>query len=143
LKRLPVIVGLGGANAAGRISFHHAYRRLVIDRVGESDRARTYQSLAALMNLDRDPTLAETRAWIDANTLVRRVGLFDPTAVPWNRALSLQPAGAPFEFLLARRELPQHLPAGWLVTPHTDRDVRITVDATFDALLPDTRVIYC
>ncbi len=52
--RLPVIVGLGGINSAGRVSFHHAYRRLVVDVLGEADRNRTYASLARLMNLEAD-----------------------------------------------------------------------------------------
>ena len=31
MSKLPVIVGFGGINPAGRGSFHHAYNRLVID----------------------------------------------------------------------------------------------------------------
>ena len=29
MSRLPVIVGFGGYNAAGRSSFHHGFRRIV------------------------------------------------------------------------------------------------------------------
>ena len=52
MKRLPVIVGFGGINPAGRVSFHHAYRRMVIDGLDPGLQARTYASLAALMGLD-------------------------------------------------------------------------------------------
>ena len=48
---LPVIVGFGGVNSAGRVSFDHAYRRLVIDALPEAERSLAYQSLATLMNL--------------------------------------------------------------------------------------------
>jgi acetoacetyl-[acyl-carrier protein] synthase len=41
-SRLPVIVGFGGVNAAGRVSFHHAYRRMVIDALGEAESDGTY-----------------------------------------------------------------------------------------------------
>ena len=72
-KRLPIIAGFGGINGAGRASFNHAYRRLVIDVLREADRSRTYRSLARLMNLDSDPDQADVRRYIDAHTLVRRI----------------------------------------------------------------------
>ena len=31
MTALPVIVGMGGVNAAGRTSFHQGFRRIVID----------------------------------------------------------------------------------------------------------------
>ena len=31
MTALPVIVGMGGINAAGRTSFHQGYRRIVLD----------------------------------------------------------------------------------------------------------------
>ena len=79
--RLPVIVGFGGINPAGRASFDHAYRRLVIDALDEASRARTYRSLASLMNIHDDPDEVSTRAYIDAHTLIRRIELFDPNEV--------------------------------------------------------------
>ncbi|HNF09694.1 MAG TPA: hypothetical protein PLX36_10580, partial [Pseudomonadales bacterium] len=36
MVRLPVIVGFGGINPAGRSSFHHGYRRLVLDVLDET-----------------------------------------------------------------------------------------------------------
>ena len=77
LTRLPVIVGFGGINAAGRASFNHAYRRLVIETLDERARAETYRNLATLMNLSGDPDAAATRAHIDAHTLIRRIEHFD------------------------------------------------------------------
>ena len=63
MKRLPVIVGLGGINPAGRVSFHHGYKRLVLDALGSEEQDRTYASLATLMGLD-GPASADTRARI-------------------------------------------------------------------------------
>ena len=140
MSRLPVIVGFGGINPAGRISFHHAYSRLVVDALGEADRARTYRSLAALMNLQEDSEQPDTRRYIDDHTLIRRIELFDPEAIRWNREASLEAAGAPLEFVIARRQLPSALPDGWRVDEHDARSVKVTVSGTLKTLLPDRRV---
>ena len=140
MSRLPVIVGFGGINAAGRISFHHAYRRLVADALGEADRALTYRSLSTLMNLQEDPDRPETRTYIDDHTLIRRIELFDPETIRWNREASLAAAGAPLEFVIAKRQLPSVLPDGWRVDEHDSRSVKVTVDGNLKALLPDQRV---
>jgi acetoacetyl-[acyl-carrier protein] synthase len=51
MARLPLIVGFGGINAAGRSSFHHGYRRLVIDALDQSSVDLTLRSLAGVMGL--------------------------------------------------------------------------------------------
>ena len=81
--RLPVITGFGGINPAGRVSFHHAYKRMVIDALGPDEQTRTYQSLAGLMGLD-DPGAADTRSHINDHTLIRRIELFELAAQPSN-----------------------------------------------------------
>ena len=75
MSRLPVIVGIGGVNPAGRVSFHHAFRRIVIDAISAADADDTYASLAALMRLNDDPTDPSTRQYIRDNTLIRRISL--------------------------------------------------------------------
>ena len=60
MSRLPVIVGFGGVNPAGRSSSHHGYRRMVIDELSSSVKDKTFASLAALMNRT-DSTSAEAR----------------------------------------------------------------------------------
>ncbi len=73
VSRLPVIVGLGGVNAAGRLSLHHAYRRMVIDALPAAVAASTYRSLAGLMNIHKSTDEAATRDYINAHTLVRKI----------------------------------------------------------------------
>ena len=51
-QRLPVIVGFGGINGAGRASGHHAYARLVYSALPEAQRSRTLAALATLMGLE-------------------------------------------------------------------------------------------
>jgi len=140
VTRLPVIVGFGGVNSAGRVSCNHAYKRLVIDALPEAERGRTYRSCAALMNLGADAAAAEARRYMEDHTLIRRIELFDPQAVRCNREVSLKAAAGPLEFLIGRRQMPRRLPEGWRVEPAGERDFRVVVEDKFKALLADGRV---
>jgi hypothetical protein len=51
MSLLPVIVGFGGINAAGRASSHHAYRRMVLESLPAAARQETVVGLTTLMNL--------------------------------------------------------------------------------------------
>ncbi|CAN0595830.1 unnamed protein product, partial [Laminaria digitata] len=106
-SRLPVIIGHGGVNAAGRLSGHHAYKRMVIDALGATEQASTYASLAALMNLDGDPTDASVRAHIKDHTLIRKIESFDSDAVYVQRAANLSPANDPITLILSKRNMPK------------------------------------
>jgi acetoacetyl-[acyl-carrier protein] synthase len=79
--RLPVIVGFGGINPAGRSSGHHGYRRLVYDQLASGKQQSTLNALAALMQCDADEQSILT------NTLVRKINdnLFPIITVPTNR----------------------------------------------------------
>ena len=88
---LPIIVGCGGINPAGRVSFHHAYRRLVLDSLPESVRDATLASLAQLMGLQQDkaaPIAADTRQQILDGTLVRKIEHFDVERTLWHNAVT-------------------------------------------------------
>ncbi|HTN30298.1 MAG TPA: hypothetical protein VL178_05620, partial [Pseudomonas sp.] len=49
MSRLPVIVGFGGYNSAGRSSFHHSFRRMVIESLDSESRQQTLTGLAVMM----------------------------------------------------------------------------------------------
>lgn len=138
--RLPVITGFGGINPAGRVSFHHAYKRLVIDVLGQDEQSRTYQSLAGLMGLD-NPDDSKTRRYIDDHTLIRRIELFDPENIYVQRAAKLGTAlsGEPLSFVLHKRQLPHSIPSGWQLDPVDDLKVRVSVCGEIDVLIPDIR----
>ncbi len=140
MKRLPVIVGFGGINPAGRVSFHHAYRRMVIDGLEQSLQARTYQSLAGLMGLE-DSEQDDVRQHIRDHTLIRRIELFDPDRVYVNRTARLHgtEADAPFTFIMSKRYLPETVPTDWEVDVVNDSEVRVSVPDRLDVLLPDNR----
>ena len=137
---LPVIVGFGGVNPAGRISFHHAYRRTVIDALDAQAADETYASLTALMNLEGDANDLAVRQNVCDGTLIRRIECFDPDDVYWQRSASLRPASsAPLKFVLAEREVPRQIPQGWTIRKREDGCVEVTAQNA-DVLLPDRRI---
>lgn len=145
MSRLPVIVGFGGINPAGRSSSHHAYRRLVIESLGAGDARETYASLAALMGL-ADAEDAARRQYIRQHTLIRRIesSLFDVAAVPVNSAARLTPENATLDFTLERRQLPQRIPDNWQIREQGDTSpysrVAVSVTGELPVLVPDRRI---
>jgi acetoacetyl-[acyl-carrier protein] synthase len=139
VARLPVIVGFGGVNPAGRLSLHHAYRRMVIDKLGAEIQDQTYRSLAQLMNLQSDPKDADARAYMRDHTLIRRIEHFDTNAIYWQRSAVLTGDDNAMRFRVSKRHMPDHVPANWHVTAAGDRDVVVTVDGGLEVLLPDLR----
>lgn len=141
MSRLPLVVGFGGINPAGRSSFHHGYRRLVIDALPQAQAQRTLQSLAALMGVDEGLQGDARRAHILAHTLIRKIEktAFDVDQVPWNQRLSLQAGEQALEFVLRRKQLPSPLPQGWSLREVGDDRVAVSVPGGMDVLLPSHR----
>ena len=137
------MVGFGGINSAGRLSFNHAYRRLVIDQMSQAQRDRTYRSLGELMGQD-DHTTTATRKYIDANTLIRRIDLFDPDRVIWQSAANLNGVDDEvLSFVLSKRQLPERPPADWQIKAINDKEVRVTTTDPLRVLLPEERTSGC
>ncbi len=139
--RLPVITGFGGINPAGRLSFHHGYKRLVIDAMSPAEQGSTFRSLAGLMGVD-NPDDAQSRTYMRENTLIRRIDVFDPARVFIQSSARLQSAreGEPLVFVLNKRQLPACIPPGWILDSIDDTTVRVSVNGAVEALFPDYRV---
>lgn len=143
MTRLPLIVGFGGVNAAGRSSFHHGYRRMVIDALGAAQAERTLRSLAAMMGLPcSDSPDSELQRRILDHTLIRRIesAWFDPERVPLNRRLPMEANGQALSFVTRARNVPEILPPHWQVTALDDRNVRVDISGDTELLLPSTEV---
>ncbi|TBU91554.1 beta-ketoacyl synthase [Phytopseudomonas dryadis] len=144
-SRLPVIVGFGGYNAAGRSSFHHGFRRTVIESMEPAAREETLAGLAVMMKLvrvvdgvylDEDGqtlTQAEIEArftpQILASTLVRRIDKrhLDVDAAPWQKSLPMEAGETPLTFVTQRKHLPEPLPASWSLEELEGNQVRVTL----------------
>jgi len=146
MSRLPVIVGFGGFNAAGRSSSHHAYRRTVIDSLPAADRQETLVGLAAMMKLvtfeDGQYVDAEGKTYSAAevatrferqvleSTLIRKIERqhFDVDKVYGQKGTSVTaPEGQRLSFVTRARQLPEPIPESWTVTELEGGQVRVDI----------------
>lgn len=156
---LPVIVGFGGINSAGRGSFHHAYRRTLLDVLPSQVAEETLVDLAVMMNqakFENDQLVDLNGAPIASvkdhptlhnhildHTLIRRIEsqYFDPGAVPFQRKMKVNPGeDQPLEFVVRAKQLPAVAPEGWAYQTLEGGKVKVTVSQGFDMLLPDSKV---
>ena len=131
---IPVIVGFGGINPAGRSSGHHGFKRTVIDQLSVVDAASTWQSLAVLMNHDgRDID------YMRGHTLIRKIenGYFDINAAPFNRKLTINSHVSPLSFEVSNKQLPKSIPSNWTVTPLENGIAKVELVGSSDILIPD------
>lgn len=158
MSQLPVIVGMGGVNAAGRTSGHQAFRRTVLDALPAEEQQRTVVGLAAMMQLvtrqadghwqdihgnrlDDAEVAARFRQQVIDHTLIRRIEdeAFNADGIPANRQAQLH-LDAPLVFKVRRRQLPDPLPETWQVRDLDGRQVEVSVPAgVLDVLLPERR----
>ena len=137
---LPVIVGFGGFNAAGRSSSHQAFRRMVLESLPINEQHDTIAGLACLMGLVRSQgeiyvdlngtelTLAaafeQYRDLVIEGTLVRRVEHFDSSNLPGHRKIDFSEQQSAV-FTMAKRDLPKELPNDWQTSDLEDGRVEI------------------
>jgi acetoacetyl-[acyl-carrier protein] synthase len=159
MSHLPVIIGSGGINAAGRSSFHHAYQRMVLDSLPATYQAETILGLATLMNLVRHEggqfsdvggnrynaaqVVNQFNQTVRNGTLVRHIDdhWFPVNAVPWQKSLSLSPVnGTPVVFRTQKNHLPEPLPASWRVTELAGKEVQVEITETIDIRVASERV---
>ena len=160
MVRLPVIVGFGGFNAAGRSSFHQAYQRTVVESLPVHQRQETLAGLAVMMGLVaveqgeyRHPLTHQTLslgdieaqfgAQINQGTLIREIGTdyFDVNQVPQQQAVPLANTDVKqFVISLPKRQLPAKLPANWQILADEDYTVRIQISGDVDLSLASHRV---
>ncbi len=114
VKPLPLIVGYGGVNAAGRTSEHQAFRRLVFSSLSQADQTDTLNQLGAFMGLGTEAGQNPTqRTQILQNTLVRHIhpDWFDPDHVPVHRLGHVKETTS---LWLNPLQIPDPLPSGWV-----------------------------
>jgi acetoacetyl-[acyl-carrier protein] synthase len=157
MTALPIIVGMGGINAAGRTSFHQGFRRIVIDKLNAEARQETFVGLATLMNILKfeDGKLFDSKgSVIEAcqveslfgeqilnGTLIRKIekNHFDPDATPWQQKMTMGQADNAITFETKARDLPKPLPRTWKITELEDKKVRVEIAGEFEAKHDSTR----
>ncbi|MCF6226319.1 MAG: beta-ketoacyl synthase [Xanthomonadales bacterium] len=138
IQRLPVIVGFGGINPAGRASGHHAYNRMVHSVLPPSTRERSLSALARLMGVDYATT--DTQHLLD-HSLIRRIesNHFDVDAVPWNKRFATSSNGKAISFMLKKQNLPENIPENWQVSQVSESHVNVQITGEQNFLLPTIR----
>lgn len=160
--RLPVIVSMGGVNAAGRTSGFQSFRRMVIDAISPEAQSQTIAGLAVMMGLvsvAEDGTYTPTeedagaaslnqtevseryRDAVLAGTLVRRVepSHFDVDQLYWQSNATLESEAEQFTFLMAKDKVPKNAPSSWSIEPHDDDQVLVKVTGQLDVKLDNVR----
>lgn len=148
MNKLPLIVGFGGYNAAGRSSFHHGFRRTVLNSLNKDKRVNTLLSLAVLMKLvrfenggyiDADDTVLTAaqvadkyQSTIESNSLIRKIHTdhFDVERVPTVRDIEFD-RNEVTQFTLRRKDLPQKVPSNWNITTLDDKTVIVSMNSDF------------
>lgn len=158
MSQLPVIVGMGGVNAAGRTSGHQGYRRTVLDALHNDDQTQTLVGLAAMMRLatpdadglwhdaggetlEASELAARYRQQVLDHTLIRRIEdpRFNADGIPANRQAELT-FDTPQTFRVRRRQLPDDLPETWQVREIDRNTLEVTVPAGgLEVMLPERR----
>lgn len=155
MSSLPVIVGFGGFNAAGRSSFHHAYKRMVIESLPASEQEETLLGLATMMKLVRfengrffdnarennqqtltpEEVVERFSEQILNSTLIRTIekSHFDVNAVHWQKNVTMHSADkAGICFELTRKQLPEPIPSNWQLTDIDKDRVKINIIGEVD-----------
>jgi len=136
MQALPVIVGFGGYNAAGRSSSHQAFRRMVLDSLPAQERERTIVGLACLMSLvtwdgesyrdgegnthDSASVASTFSQQVLDGTLIRRLedSIYDPDQVLAHKRVKVrQDDDGDVVFQMGRRDMPEKVPSHWQVAP--------------------------
>lgn len=159
LTRLPVIVGFGGINPAGRSSSHQAYRRIVFDLLSKDIQQEVLLDLANLTNTanfhhgiwydeenneySAEELVTHVKEDVLAKTLIRRIhpSLFDVDNVTLHKSSSLLPSGnnESLSFTIKTRSLPERLPENWQVSALSDTLSEVTVAGNLEAFIKDTK----
>ncbi|MDX7990873.1 beta-ketoacyl synthase [Xenorhabdus littoralis] len=90
MSKLPVIVGLGGINAAGRSSGSHGYKRIVSDSLSNEIMQNTWSDLCHRMGIikNSEPITASHIEQAKNGTLIRKITRFDTQKIPINTILT-------------------------------------------------------
>jgi len=137
MAKLPLIVGLGGINAAGRSSGFHSYKRLLCDALTAEQMSSTWTDLAHRMGFAKKEIDADVIAQLKAGTLIRRIETFDPDAVLYQRKTKLSGNDQPITFELKKSKLPQTIPSNWSLTELENNRVKVTIEGELDTLIND------
>jgi acetoacetyl-[acyl-carrier protein] synthase len=153
MTRLPIVVGFGGVNSAGRTSFHHGYRRMVLHSLSSQKQQRTQLGLAVMMGLVKPQNggyqdqngyaLTQTQVLercaqtVLDGTLIRKIEAqyYDIDAIDCLRRATIAP-GPDTQLLMKKEQLPRR----WADhRPSKNSSIQVPLIDNLDVLVPDKR----
>ncbi len=155
MQSVPVVVGLGGVNAAGRTAFNFGYQRLVYEALDDAAKQETLLSLAMLTNrlsysdqgyADEEGPVA-LEQWLRDNeqslldsSLIREIEAehFDYKNVDTVQNCRAQIA-SPITFEMSKRELPAVVPDNWNIEELDPKRVKVVVEGELQMAVPDKK----
>jgi len=135
MKKLPVIVGFGGINAAGRSSFHHSYRRMVHEALSEEQLAPMFKGLSAITNQSEDTD----RETLLEQTLIRKIEkqTFDLDEINIHKRANLKSNAETIHFQVSKRHLPKHIPDNWNVDEIEKGKFNVSIEGELEIMIPE------
>ena len=129
MTALPLIIGFGGINAAGRSSFNHGYMRMVYDSLPAAQKTECLQSLKVLMQNGESKGLSDQD--ILDGTLIRTIqpSYFDITRVHTQKKVQLDGNNQPLQFIISKKDMPVSPPADWKVKPISEQELLVSCGA--------------
>ncbi len=138
--KLPVIVGIGGINSAGRTSGFHSYKRMICDVLSADELSSTWRDLSHRMGIKiahDNPSLLDIER-IKAGTLVRKIDNFDPEHVRCHHKAHLEASVNQPSLVMKKSKLPNKFTNYTAIDDNDSHDVRVNVNESLDVLIPDT-----
>jgi acetoacetyl-[acyl-carrier protein] synthase len=137
MLKLPVIVGQGGMNSAGRTSGFHSYKRMVCEALSSEETMNTWHDFAHRMGIsDSDKLTDDEIQKIKDGTLIRRINRFDPDKITCHHKATLDKT--PASFTMKKSKLSQALADICEIEALEGNEVRVNINNPFDILIPDT-----
>jgi acetoacetyl-[acyl-carrier protein] synthase len=138
MLKLPVIVGLGGINAAGRSSGWHSYKRMVCDVLSQQVLQDTWNDLACRMGVDLN---SDYLTEIKQGTLVRKIVAFDIDNVQINYPAHVSMSTQAPKVAFKKSKIPPKFAQYNYKEDELTHDVEVELHENLDILIPDTHTL--
>lgn len=125
---LPLIIGFGGINSAGRSSAHHAYKRLIYDTLTPEQQSTTIQSLTSLMGPASEQQVLD-------NTLVRQLSPSWYQQHQYDVNKQIQIDQDTVRVRLSNRHIPEVVPENWKIIERQDSETVFEIQGKTNALI--------
>ncbi len=124
VSHLPLIVGYGGINPAGRSSFSHGFKRIIYSALSKAEQSIIIKSLAKQMNLD---VTNVTEQQVLDSSLIRQLNKDIINDFILHKETLLSPTKT-CEFELDKQDLPCRIPDNWTILNQNQDKIQVQIN---------------